>query len=89
MVFGEFLSYCFHYDSNIQILRVIGVNNEIQKLLPNRLTPEVITNSIGTNGNVISITATIQYFNKEYQLKDREVVTFGIETDNILYVKLE
>ena len=89
MVFGEFLSYCCHYDSNIQILKVIGVNNEIRQLLPNNLTPEVITNSIGINGNVISITATIRYFNKENQLKDREVVTFGIETDNILYVKLE
>ena len=77
MLLRDLLNLCYHYDSNVSKIKVIGVTATVKKEISN--SSEVLLSTI---------TIPIQQAFENEKLADFEVSDFGIEDTNTLFVKL-
>ena len=78
MRLSDLLKYCYHFDSNVQKIKIIPVTVEVKKYLMNNEDGVVIN----------AFTCPIQRIHEDTKLCEFEVSEFGIENGNTLFVKL-
>lgn len=75
----ELVSLCWHFDSNVNKIKIIGGTYEVKKLLNGLNTSDVLLEAVTFRIQTI--------MEMEDSLGDLEVAQFGIEDGETLFIK--